>query len=960
MLVGNYRKLYRDLSSFIPEKRLISDELGTLAYGTDASFYRLIPKLVVRVESEEEVIKVLSSCRRYKTPITFRAAGTSLSGQSITDSVLVILGFSWNKIRTSDDASKITLQPGVIGAHANRALAPFQRKIGPDPASINSAMIGGIAANNASGMCCGIEQNSYHTLASMKIIFSDGSILNTASSESRKQFIENHPLMISRVGELAERTKSNQALAARIRRKYKMKNTTGYSLNALIDFDDPIDIIQHLMIGSEGTLGFIAEITYRTILDFPFKATALVVFPNVETACHAVATLAGMEVSAVELMDRASLRSVESKAGVPEYLKNLEEDAASLLVEVRREHEADLQRKIDEVSQAVAPFPKSEPLRFTSDKSEHAKLWNVRKGLFPSVGAMREAGTSVVIEDVAFPVNQLAGAVIGLQNLFKKHGYHDAILFGHALQGNLHFVFQQDFNRPQEILRYQNFIDDLTQLVVRGYDGSLKAEHGTGRNMAPFVEMEWGLEAYELMREIKEIFDPENLINPGVILNNDPKIHLKNLKPLPKAHPIIDKCIECGFCEVNCPSRELTLTPRQRIVIFREVTRLVEAGEDLRRAARLKKKFEYQGNRTCATDGLCAMSCPVGIDTGRLIKAIRFERHAPLTNGIATWIAKNTGKTLKLIRILLDLVEGIHRTLGTDQMTHFSSLIRKASGYRIPQWNSYLPKSAKPIIPSFVNEENPLKAVYFPSCVARTMGMSRGAFDNGSQTAKVESLLRKAGFEVIYPSCLSELCCGLAFASKGFSAQADIKVRELEKSLREATKEGQYPILFDTSPCLYQMREMAFGNGLRLFEPVEFIQKFLLGKLKFNRLSEMVAIHATCSIKKMGLDEKLKELAELCAEKVIVADIGCCGFAGDVGLTTPELAASALGHLKEFLPSGCEKGYSTSRTCEIGLSLHSGISYQSIAYLVDQCTEAVNPSEEMSLSAALDSLGNAP
>ena len=444
MLTGKYYQLFKALLNTIPEERLISDELRTLTYGTDASFYRLIPKLIVKVETENEVVKVLTECEQLELPVTFRAAGTSLSGQAISDSVLIILGSTWKKYRIFDDASKIALQPGIIGSFANLYLSSYNKKIGPDPASINSAMIGGIAANNASGMCCGTAQNSYKTLAGMKIIFYDGSVLDTTDSSNRESFIKKHPDLINHITELSSKVKSNNELSDRIHHKFKMKNTTGYSLNSLVDFDDPIEIIQHLMIGSEGTLGFISEITYHTVQDLPFKATSLMIFPEIVTACKAVAILKNQNVEAVELMDRASLRSVENKPGMPAILKELDEYASSLLVETRAENSEQLQKQIDEITSSLADLKKVAPLSFTSDKVEFKKLWDIRKGLFPSVGAMRKTGTTVIIEDVAFPVPMLAEAATDLQLLFKKYKY-DAIIFGHALEGNLHFVFQTGF-----------------------------------------------------------------------------------------------------------------------------------------------------------------------------------------------------------------------------------------------------------------------------------------------------------------------------------------------------------------------------------------------------------------------------------------------------------------------------------------------------------------------------------
>ncbi|WP_245986007.1 FAD-binding oxidoreductase [Azospirillum thermophilum] len=561
MLPAPYDRVLDELRTVLPDGRLITDPLRTLAYGTDASFYRLVPKIVAVVEDEAEVIALLRLCRAHRTPVTFRAAGTSLSGQAVSDSVLAVLGDGWRGCRIAPDAATVTLQPGVIGAEANRKLAPLGRKIGPDPASIATARIGGIAANNASGMCCGTAQNSYRTLASLRLVLADGTVLDTGDEASRAGFRASHGALLSALADLAGRTRADAVLAERIRTKFRIKNTTGYSLNALVDFTDPIDILAHLMIGSEGTLGFLSEITLHTVPEHAHKASALLFFPDIAEACRAVALMKPTPVAAVELMDRAALRSVQDKPGMPAGIAALGAEAACLLVETRGEDEAALVRNVAAITAALEGTRRIGAAAFTTDAKACESYWKIRKGLFPAVGAVRRIGTTVIIEDVAFPLDRLAEATVELQSLFARHGYHEAIIFGHALEGNLHFVFTQSFDTDAEVERYRRFMDEVCAMVVDRYDGSLKAEHGTGRNMAPFVEKEWGPQAYALMQRIKALLDPEGLLNPGVILNGDPDAHLKNLKPLPAADALVDTCIECGFCEPTCPSHKLTLSP---------------------------------------------------------------------------------------------------------------------------------------------------------------------------------------------------------------------------------------------------------------------------------------------------------------------------------------------------------------------------------------------------------------
>jgi D-lactate dehydrogenase len=935
-------QLVRHLAGCVPADRIFADPLHTLAYGTDASFYRLIPQVVVNVETEDEVTRLLAACSRLKTPLTFRAAGTSLSGQAVTDAILATLGHAWRGYRIAENGALIRLQPGVVGAHANAYLAPYGRKIGPDPASINSAMIGGIAANNASGMCCGTAQNSYRTLAGMRIIFADGTLLDTLDEGGKEKFRAARPDIIAAIDRLSSRVRADAPLAARIRRKFSMKNTTGYSLNALVDFTDPIEIIQHLMIGSEGTLGFIAEVALHTVPEYAHKATALLIFSDIAGACEAVSALRASPLDAVELMDRASLRSVESKEGMPPSLKELGAGTAALLVETRAADGEELARNIRAIGAALEGCALQSPCRFTDVPDEYALLWNIRKGLFPSVGAMRRTGTTCIIEDVAFPVPQLAAATLDLRRLFGRHGYGDAIIFGHAREGNLHFVFNQDFNAPEEVDRYARFMDDLTRLVATTYDGSLKAEHGTGRNMAPFVELEWGAAAYALMKEIKHIFDPDGLLNPGVLLNDDRTVHLKHLKPLPAADPIVDKCIECGFCEVHCPSKDLTLTPRQRIVVTRELARLTGRREERKRVRALRKAFAYEGDATCATDGLCAVACPVAIDTGTLIKDLRRKDHSWIARWMARYVAQHVAGVSTVLRGLLSGVALLRRVAGERAMALASQAVTTLSLGAVPSWNRAMPGGAARL-PALLPQpgDDHLAVVYFPSCITRTFGPA--GTDPGSRSVPETTiaLLGKAGFRVIIPRGVGNLCCGMAFESKGFAREGAWKAEELREALAAASENGRHPVLMDMSPCLYRMKEHA-GEGLRMYDPAEFTLRFLTDRLRFRQSDVPVAVHVTCSAIKMGLGNALQKVAHMCATHVVVPlGVECCGWAGDRGFTVPALNASALRNLREEIPPGCAAGYSTSRTCEIGLTLHSGIPYRSIMDLVDRSTTAL-------------------
>ncbi len=924
----------REVERLIPVERRFDDPLSTLAFGTDASFYRLVPKLVVRVESEAEVIALLKLAHAENVPVTFRAAGTSLSGQAISDSVLIVLGDNWNGREIRNGGEQIRLQPGVIGANANAVLAPFQRKIGPDPASINAAKIGGIVANNSSGMCCGTAQNTYKTLAGLRVVLADGTVVDSEDAASVAAFRQSHAALLEQLAELGRETRANTELAAKIRHKYRLKNTTGFSLNALVDYDEPLDILNHLMVGSEGTLGFISAVTYDTVPDHPHKASALVVFPDVETCCLAVPVLKQQPVSAVELLDRRSLRSVEHKAGMPEWVKELSPTACALLIESRAATQSLLHEQINLIMTSIAHFPVEKQVDFSEDPVVYNQLWKIRKDTFPAVGAVRQTGTTVIIEDVTFPVERLAEGVNRLIELLDKHRYDEAILFGHALEGNLHFVFTQGFDDPAQVARYEAFMGEVAQLVAVEFGGALKAEHGTGRNMAPFVELEWGSEAYALMWKIKRLLDPTGILNPDVVLSEDPDIHLKNLKPMPAADEIVDKCIECGFCEPVCPSNGLTLTPRQRIVIWRDIQARKRAGVDTTEIERL---YHYHGVETCAATGLCAQRCPVGINTGDLVRKLR-GREASKT-GTANWLADHFSTAVQGTRFMLHAANGAHIILGTKRLAKLSATMTNASKGRVPQWTPATPQPLQRLhLPKpAVQDERP-RVVYLAACVSRAMGPAARDQEQEPLLDKTRSLLEKAGYQVIFPEQLNDLCCGQPFASKGYAEQGERKRQEMLDALLKASRGGLDPIYCDTSPCTLRLVQGLTDQRLDMYDPVRFIRTHLLDKLDFVPQDKPIAVHVTCSTQHLGEAQALIDIARRCANEVVIPEgIHCCGFAGDKGFTTPELNEHALRSLKNAVQI-CEEGISTSRTCEIGLSRHGEIDYHGLVYLVDRVT----------------------
>ena len=998
-------KFLSDLRQFIPSDRIYTDELRTLGWGTDASFYRQIPKVVVRSDGEEEISKIVRACKKYKLPFTFRAAGTSLSGQSCTDSVLIVAGKHWEKYEIGPNQDTIKLQPGIVGARVNEILKPYKRVFPPDPASIGSAMVGGIVINNASGMNCGVHANSDRMMVSARIILTDGTVLDTGDEKSKEAFRKSHPEFLKKIEDLRDKVRADEALASRIRTKYSIKNVTGLNLRPLIAYDDPFDIIAHSMVGSEGTLAFLSEVTMKTLYDYPFKASAMLYFYTMKESCEAVVAMKKMKageedlkmsaenlvVKSAEMLDYMSLNSVDDPVFL-QYKKDVDagkipgvepgdyHNLTAILTETKGVTHEQLLEKIDKIKECLGQFKLYIPAEFTEDPKIYGKYWAIRSGIFPSVGGTRPIGTSCLIEDVAFPIESLPEATVKLQKLIADHGYDDACIYGHAFEGNYHFILNQSFADEHEVARYAEMMRDVAKLVVEEYDGSLKAEHGTGRNMAPFVKYEWREPAYEVMKELKAIFDPEGLLNQGVIFNDDPECFIKCLKPLPVldfdfasvpdgGHYLMDpslstaketieqvkranKCIECGFCEVNCMSCGLTLSSRMRIAVQREIRELESTGKNPERVATLKKQYKYYGDQTCATDGLCSTSCPMKINTGELTHIIR---QMDMNNNavgykIGEFAANHMAGIKSGLRVVLDVAHLGHITLGPTLMTHVCRTMNKMG---LPLWTTAMPKKHRQpkksdltqfiiekSVPQKEEEHLPLKVVYFPSCINQTMGQSKFHGKKHDLVDEVIQLCAKAGYEVIFPEGMERMCCGQIWESKGMLDIADRKSAELEKALWTASEQGKYPVLCAQSPCLHRMKKVM--KKMKLYEPAEFIMKYLAPRLDFHPIDRHIALHLTCSTRQMGVADDLIALAKMCSNNVYLPEgVGCCGFAGDRGFTFPELNKYGLRKLRPQIEANhIEVGYSNSRTCEIGLESNTGIPYMNIVYLVHECTTA--------------------
>lgn len=930
-----------ELKKVFTEDKLRLTLTDRYAMAGDAGFYYLLPRAVVVPVNEDDIKKLFSFSRQHAIPLTFRTGGTSLSGQSITDGILVDLGKHWRGIFPQENGKTIRVQPGAIGAHVNHQLRSYAMKIGPDPASISAAMMGGILSNNSSGMCCGVAHNSYHTLRSVRFMLPDGNVYDTAVPEDYDRFARDNALLFDGITKLQQQISANRTLVEKIRNKYRIKNTVGYSINAFVDYEHPLDVFAHLLIGGEGTLAFISEAVLNTIPDKPYKTTGLLFFENPVVAADAIPYLKSTDADALELMDRPALHSVEDADYTPAMIKGLPPGTTAILCEYQGTSAEEVQAKIDNAFAVINALPLLSRLEFSTNAYEQAKLWKMRKGMYPSVAAVRAKGTTAMLEDVAVPLENLGKAVTDLQLLFTKYGYTNAIIFGHAKEGNLHFLVTQPVNKQEEIDVFAAFNDELAEIIIHKYNGSLKAEHGTGRQIAPYVKDEWGEDAYNVMRELKKLVDPGNLLNPGVIINEDAKCHLKNMKTMPVVEEEVDRCVECGYCENRCPSRNYTLTPRQRIQIRRSLHRLEAEGNKVDHDI-LKKEYKFSGMDTCAVDGMCATDCPVSINTGDLIKRLRRENHSGFANKTALQVARNFSLVERMVKLALRTGNLVNQVAGKHAMKKITRGI-KTVVRDFPLWTDSITKPVRIKTTAVAVPD----VVYSPSCITRMMGADKE--DDMPVSDVVKMLCERAGVSLFIADHTTGVCCGQLFSSKGFIPAYKHTVNETINKLWSWSQEGKVPVLMDVTSCTHSLQTSAqylTEENRKRFEKLVFIDSidfaadYLLPRLHINQRKNRIVFHPVCTTYKMNLVQKLQKIGDACAVKADIPFLsGCCGMAGDRGFYYPGLTASATKDEASEVNGRYEGFYSSGKTCEMALSEATKQNYQSVFYLLKDTTD---------------------
>ncbi len=936
--------LKADLIALLGKENVLHRAIDLVRYASDASPYRLIPQVVVLPRTTDDIVKLFRYCRETGRHATFRAAGTSLNGQSQSDDILIDVRRHWYGGKVEDDGRRVRARPGMILGHINSLLQRHGRRLGPDPASAHACTIGGVIANNSGGMRCTVQKDAYHTVSALTFVTPSGAVIDTTKPDAEKQFALAEPRLAAGLLELRSELLADPALADRVRRKYTIRNTHGLRLCALLDGETPLEIFRRLLVGSEGTLAFIAEAVLESIPAHRVTSVAWIPVPTIDEAIALVPGLVDLGASAVELMVAPALTAAGNAfSETPGYWKTLDPKAAALLVEIGAQDSAALEVTQQRVLELVSAARLIRPVEFTSVAEAIELAWHVREGLLGLLGKNRPEGSTLITEDVCFPPERLAQGAHDVQELLAKHGFIPSVA-GHAAHGNLHFTLVANFSTADGVSRYSAFMSELVDLVVGKHDGSLKAEHGTGRNMAPFVAAEWGEKAAALMWRIKRLADPHGILAPDVILTGNSSLHLENLKSFPQIEAVAgaSQCIECGFCEPVCPSRNVTMTPRQRIALRREMSR---QKQDSAMLAQLQREYQYDGIETCAGDGTCSIPCPIGINTGALIKELRALENNSAAQSTALLLARNWRTVEGVTRVSLRAANAFSSVFGVKPLTALTEAARSVvNPDLLPAVPGPMPRAASGLPET---DRQGAAAVYFCACINRIFGRdpARPAAPSLAQT--LVSLSARAGKPLWIPPDVAGLCCSTPWKSKAYRQGHEYMARAVADALWRWSDEGALPIVVDAASCSLGLAEdvatQLEGERREQYESLEIIDSIawcrdLLPSLTISRKLGRVAVHPTCSTTHLGLAGALKQIAGRLADEVDVpVGTTCCGTAGDRGLLHPELVVSATREVRAVLDDRpCDAYLSSNRTCEMGLRHATGKPYESFIFLLEE------------------------
>ncbi len=870
------------------EGEVLFDSLHRTLYSTAACIYQVLPLGAVVPRHEGDVLAVLEYARRQQIPITARGGGSGLAGQTLGSGIILDFSKHFRRVTEIDPERRtVRVQPGVVHAQLNRILRRHGMHFAPDPSSSPFCTIGGMLANNAGGSHTIRHGATRENTLSLRVALADGSVIDTLplphpaagprGPGAQSRLVSGLASIVERHRELIDRS------APRTRR-----NSSGYALREALN--GSVDLTQ-VIIGSEGTLGLILDATLRIVPVPAAKATALVLFDDLQRAGEAVVRILEVRPSAVELLDRTFVQVIrEADPGVGASLPAGTE--AILIVELDGDDPREVQTRMTALAERLTSAPPlATEVRRGMRPEDAARIWAVRKAASPILS--RREGTrrnTRFIEDAAVRPEQMAEFVGRLRTLLSKHGLAAAI-FGHAGDCNLHCNPMLNQKDPRDLRLMETVAEEFVDMVI-GMGGSLSGEHGDGRLRTPFLRRAYG-GLVDVFGEVKALFDPDRLLNPGIIVHDGSyrlTDHLRygdGYRLVATSTPIddaawqkeIEKCHGCGACRNYCP---VAVETGDEAASARAKANLLRAVITGRLDPGLVASAEFKGIMDlCVNCRLCHSECPTAIDIpGMAIMAKEIYVRAR-GKGVTDRLLTSPGPMLRLGTLLAPVANAALRLRAARGL--MEALTGIAAKRRMQ------PFAAQPLearLPSVDPEGR--KVAYFHGCFG-------GYQDVEEEGRAAVELLQHLGCSVAIPP---QECCGIAAITYGHLDDVRSAAERNVATLLDCARRG-YEVLYSAPSCGLALVEdyprlLGTPQSEVLARHIRDIHEYVLDILQGDaalraRLRPVplrITYHNPCHLQARGMGGEVVSLLRLVpgVEVVPIGEDHCCGIAGTFGM----------------------------------------------------------------------------
>ena len=880
---------------------VLTDDYSLGMYSTDASFYQITPLAIVLPRDDSDVKQAIGFALAHKMKILPRGGGTSLAGQTVGEALIIDFSKYMNKILEINVQERwVKVQPGLVRDELNEEVAKYNLQFAPDPATSSRANVGGMVGNNSSGTKSILYGKTVDHILEARILLTDGTELQL--KELSQEEFGQKAKQENREGEIYRSVlKTIQSNDAEIKQRFPkvMRRVGGYNLDEFV-YTDRWNLAK-LITGSEGTLAVTLELKLNLEPLPKFKSVAVVHFADLLEAIRAVQPMLPYKPSAIEIIDRTVLRLSQENLTTRQFCHFIDQDPAAILIvefygDTLESVTQRPQKMIEELKQLGTGY--SYPF-FPAGK-EYDDVWNLRKkGLGLMMGIKGEKKALSFIEDSAIPTDVLPEYIDQVLKICAKHNT-EVSMYAHASVGVIHVQPLLDLRDQQDIENLKNITNETFDLVVK-YGGSWSGEHGDGLVRSAFNERFFGPRIYQAFKEIKKLFDPENLMNPGKIVDAEsiehnlrygPTYHDQEVKtefqyrPENSFRESVHMCTGVGECRkmlggTMCPSFKATRDEEHSTRGRANALRLAMSGQLGKEGLASERLHEVM--ELCLSCKACKSECPTNVDMAKMksdVLQMYYDKH---------------GITLR-DRLIRDSSKAAARLSGA--LSSVTNFIQRWSLFRIA-----LQKLAgfdqRRVLPEYASEpfykwfekkgnntfKNPgKKVVLFADTYLN--------FHEPAIGVSALQLLNSCGYEVILANVG---CCQRPKISHGFLRDGKQEGTKTIEGLKKYIDQGLTIVVCEPScasalnddlPDLIDDEVLAS----QLKERVMMIDTFLTkemenGNLKktFQSIAGDILIHGHCHQKALYGTKGMKTLLSQGGQTVGEIPSGCCGMAGSFG-----------------------------------------------------------------------------